>query len=164
MTLCNVSRALVLGLFLTLIMPQGASAEVVFSGETTGKSFSCDADASHPKKVRVFQFVQGDYRDQPFVYMVVEYERYNTWDAGEGPTSGTVKTILHVLRDGKWRKVGRLRATVHNEHEEAWAQTGAGFEVSLEPGDTLRWTFSFKQVPEMLTGDQFYVGGEIFSD
>lgn len=163
-TLRNLRRALLLALVLALIVPQGAAATVVFLGETIGKSFACEADASHPKKIQLFQLIQEDYRNQPSVYMVLEYERFNTWDAGEGPTNGAVKAKIQVLRDGKWRKVGRLRATVHNEHEEAWAQIGKGFQVSLAPGDTLRWTFSFPQVEGLLAGDGFYIGGEIFSD
>lgn len=164
MTLRNVSRALVLGLVLTLIVSQGASAAVRTVGEATVKYFLCDGDASHPRKVQVYQTIQEDYRGYPSLFLIADYGRHYSWDAGAGPTSATVKTTVHVLRDGKWRKVGRIRATLVNDHFEGEAETGKWLPVSLQPGDVLRWTFGFKQFPEMVAGDWLSVGGEVIGE
>ncbi len=164
MTLRYVSRALFFGLVLALIVSQGASSAVRNIGEASVQYFLCDADASHPRKAVVYQTIREDYSDRASLFLIADYGRTYTWDAGEGPTDGTVKTTIHVLRDGKWKRVGRIRATLYNDHQEGEAETGKWIAVSLEPGDTLRWTFSFTKFPAMVTRDWFSVGGEVIAE
>ena len=133
-----------------------ATAEVQLLWETAQRYYGCDSDGSpQPRRVEILMTVQEDLTGLDQVLILAEYEMGSlaTMNTGEpAPTAGRLKAVVRRLQNGKWKKIGKVKAIVFHAEDELWAENLAAIQRDIAPGDLLRWNLTLSGLPPMDEG------------
>lgn len=138
-----------LAVLLIVTFQPAAQAGVYHWGEAAVQIHLCDQDASaHPFRVTMKHIVTTDaLKDVGDLELILQY----SFDTATGteivPAGETVRARVKVFKaDGTRIGLGMMEATVGGAGN---AMATKLVDLSLEPGDVVRWRFTFRDFPTM---------------